>query len=107
MLQASNVRKNTLQLAFHVFLMDLWIIWTALLAWASMARAVWSSMASLTCLIAGFISSRMTDRDNLGTGQHIRLGLFIYGGFRVPKSNKRAQGLMLKNFSSLGFGHIY
>ena len=81
-----------------------------------MTRAEWSSMASLTCLIAGLISPGMTDRDNLGTGQHIRLGLFIYGSFRVPKSNKRAQVLMLKNFSfflmlknfsSLGFGHIY
>lgn len=72
-----------------------------------MARAVWPSMASLACLIAGLISSGMTDRDNLRTGQHIHLGLFIYGSFRVPKSNKRAQDLMLKNFSSLGFGHIY
>lgn len=86
-----------------LFLTVLWIIWLALLVWACMARAVWFSLASFSCLVIGLMSSRVTGL----TWAHViiqqtNLALFTGGVFRALKE----QALVHKYFSSLSFHHI-
>lgn len=86
-----------------LFLEVLWIMWPALLVWASMARGVWFSLALFSGLLIGLRASRVTGL----TWAHVIiqqtcLALFTGGVFRSPKE----QASVHKYFSNLSFRHI-
>lgn len=85
-----------------LFLTMLWIIWLALLVWASIARVVWFSLASFLCLLMGLRSSRVAGLTWAHIIQRTGLAWFPGGVFRAPKEAASVR----KYFSSLVFAHV-